>query len=224
VAPGRFSEPQSHVWLRGGPSGSGVRPSSPYACASSGCGLSAAAGWECRYLYDNGLTGPLPTELGTLTALLYLCVRRPHPPRLDAYTVTELWAKRGGVCGRRYLLSNSLTGPLPTELGNLDALIHLCVPALTHRARPRAPSPGCGLSVVVAVGCRDLSDNDLMGTLPTELGTLTALTYLCVRISNPPRLDVTALWAEVVVVWVAGIYTATLSRGRCPPSWGPWTR
>jgi hypothetical protein len=31
----------------------------------------------CRSLNANGLTGPLPTELGTLDALTYLCVRRP---------------------------------------------------------------------------------------------------------------------------------------------------
>ena len=87
-----------------------------------------------RYTWDNSFTGTLPTELGMLNAALTaMCVHRPHPPRLDAYTVTELWAKRGGVCGRRYLLSNSLTGPLPTELGTLTALTYLCV------SRPHPP-------------------------------------------------------------------------------------
>jgi hypothetical protein len=38
----------------------------------------------------------LPTELGTLTALTKLCVRHPHPPRLDACAVTGLWTERGG--------------------------------------------------------------------------------------------------------------------------------
>ena len=54
-------------------------------------------GWGSRRLYSNGLTGTLPTELGTLTALTYLCVHRPHPPCLDACAVTGLWAERGGV-------------------------------------------------------------------------------------------------------------------------------
>jgi hypothetical protein len=31
----------------------------------------------------NSLTGTLPTELGNLDALGILCVRCPHPPRLD---------------------------------------------------------------------------------------------------------------------------------------------
>jgi hypothetical protein len=55
--------------------------------------------WGCRGLSYNSFTGPLPTELGTLTALNGLCVRRPHPPRLDACAVTGLWAERGGDVG-----------------------------------------------------------------------------------------------------------------------------
>jgi hypothetical protein len=43
--------------------------------------------WGCRYLDGNSLTGPLPTELGTMDALYYLCVHHPHPPRLDACAV-----------------------------------------------------------------------------------------------------------------------------------------
>ena len=45
----------------------------------------------CRELYYYyGFTGTLPTELGTLTALTYLCVSRPHPPCLDVCAVTRL--------------------------------------------------------------------------------------------------------------------------------------
>jgi hypothetical protein len=43
----------------------------------------------CRSLDDNRLTGPLPTELGTMDAVTHLCVRRPHPPRLDACAVIQ---------------------------------------------------------------------------------------------------------------------------------------
>ena len=84
--------------------------------------------WVCRELYLNTLTGPLPTELGTMDALTYLCVRHPHPPRLDVCVVTGLWAEYGvdvGMC--RWLPNNSFTGPLPTELGTMDALRQLCV-------------------------------------------------------------------------------------------------
>ena len=87
-----------------------------------------AVAWGCRGLYTNDLTGPLPTELATLTALTRLCVRCPHPPRLDACAVTGLWAEYGGDVGVcRWLSQNRFTGPLPTELGAMDALINLCV-------------------------------------------------------------------------------------------------
>jgi hypothetical protein len=63
---------------------------------SPGCGLSVAVGWVRRSLSYNGFTGPLPTELGTLTALTELCVHRPHPPRPVACAVTGLRTERGG--------------------------------------------------------------------------------------------------------------------------------
>jgi hypothetical protein len=47
--------------------------------------------WACRYLFNNGFTYLLPTELGTMDTLFELCVRRPHSLRLDACTVTGLW-------------------------------------------------------------------------------------------------------------------------------------
>ena len=50
----------------------------------------------CRDLGVCNLAGTLPTELGNLVALRYLCVRRPHPPRLHACVVTGLLAECGG--------------------------------------------------------------------------------------------------------------------------------
>jgi hypothetical protein len=50
-----------------------------------------------RYLNSNELTGTLPSELGTMDALVFLCVRHPRPPRLNACVVTGLRAERGGV-------------------------------------------------------------------------------------------------------------------------------
>jgi hypothetical protein len=64
------------------------------ACAVTGLWAEYGGGvGECRYLYQNSFTGTLPTELGTMDALAILCVRRPHPPRLDACAVTGLWAE-----------------------------------------------------------------------------------------------------------------------------------
>jgi hypothetical protein len=83
-----------------------------------------------RYLFGNRLTGTLPTELGTMDALTYLCVRRPHASifvRRHHRAVGQV-----AVWGCRNLNDNRITGPLPTELGTMDALRRLCV----HRPHP----------------------------------------------------------------------------------------
>ena len=55
---------------------------------------------ECRDLSSSiGLTGTLPTELGLLTTLTLLCVRRPHPPCLDEGTHRELQLENAGGDG-----------------------------------------------------------------------------------------------------------------------------
>jgi hypothetical protein len=166
-------------------------------------GLCAERGGDvwCRSLSSNDLTGTMPTELGTLVALTELCVRCPHPSRLDACAVTGMWAECGVVLGRgcRWLRTNRFAGTLPTELGTLDTLESLCV----HRPQPPRPDV-CSVTGLWAerggdVWCRSLSSNDLTGTLPTELGTMDALYYLCVPRPHPPRLDAcaaTGLWAE----------------------------
>jgi Fe-S-cluster-containing dehydrogenase component len=121
-----------------------------------------------------------------MDALIQLCVHRPHTPRLDVCAVTGLWAEWGGVVGCRYLDNNVITGTLPTELGTMDALNRLCV----HR--PHTPRLDvCAVTGLWAewggvVGCRDLSSNIFTGTLPTELGTMDALTRLCVHRPHPP--------------------------------------
>jgi hypothetical protein len=108
-----------------------------------------------------------------MTAVGYLCVRRPHPSHLDACAVTGWWAERGG-----------------------------------------------------GVWCRGLYNNRLTGTVPTELGTMDALTMLCVRRPHSSRLDacaVTGLGLSVAGVWDTGSFSKTVSWGRCRQSWATWT-
>jgi hypothetical protein len=88
------------VWLRGGLIGSGVHPLVPV-CAVTGLWAECGGDVGCRWLHNNDLTGTLPTELGTMDALTSLCVRCPHPPRLDACAVTGLWAEHGGGVGEQ---------------------------------------------------------------------------------------------------------------------------
>ena len=63
-------------------------------------------------LCDNGLAGPLPTDMQQLSAL----------QRLD-------------------LSHNALTGPIPAELGQLGALTVLALEALDERERALRPGP-----------------------------------------------------------------------------------
>ena len=47
------------------------------------CGAEyGGGGGERRFLYNNGLTGPLPVELGNLVNLAQMCVRPAPPPHL----------------------------------------------------------------------------------------------------------------------------------------------
>jgi hypothetical protein len=48
------------------------------------CGTEYGGGGgdERRFLNNNGLTGPLPVELGNLSSLRELCVRPTPPPHL----------------------------------------------------------------------------------------------------------------------------------------------
>jgi hypothetical protein len=146
----------------------------------------------CRYLLNNDFTGPLPTELGTLDALTELCVRRPHPSRADTVLSPGCGLSAAAAWGCRRFDRNGLTGPLPTQLGTLTAVIWLCVRRPHHRAWTCAPSPGCGLSAAVVWGSRHLYSNSFTGPLPTELGAMDALINLCVHRPHPPCLDACA--------------------------------
>ncbi|KAK3242273.1 hypothetical protein CYMTET_48030 [Cymbomonas tetramitiformis] len=112
-----------------------------------------------RSLDTNMLTGTLPTELGELTLMSWLQKRVWADggwPHHGAGRQWE-WAGAGGVSGLvpagdgQKLYDNSLTGTLPTELGELTLMTYLW-----------------------------LQSNSLTGTLPTELGELTLIKQLSV--------------------------------------------
>jgi Leucine-rich repeat (LRR) protein len=119
-------------------------------------------------LSENGLAGPLPSDMQQLSAL----------QRLD-------------------LSHNALTGPIPAELGQLGALTGLdladnqlsCpVPAALGQLRAltklfldgnqlSGPIPA-ELGQLAALEFLNLSVNQLSGAIPAELGQLAALQYL----------------------------------------------
>ena len=110
-------------------------------------------------LLGNNLAGPLPPEIGALTALKYLILQDneipgPLPPELGQLVALVDLDLEGNI----------LTGPIPPELGQLTNLEYLnfqTVDAWTQE-----------------------SWNELSGSIPPELGSLTNLKELLLD-SNP---------------------------------------
>ena len=127
----------------------------------------AACARAGRSLYGQGLSGPIPTELGTVSSLTYLFVaprRRPAAP-LPQHLGSRLastrscppfsTSARAPLCDsrplpprrvtparerRRALYGNALDGAIPTELGELAALTALyATPHPLHRVSGAAP-------------------------------------------------------------------------------------
>lgn len=80
-------------------------------------------------------------------------------------------------CFCRHLYLNQLTETIPSELGQLTLLRELYVQPLILRSSFASDILWCFL-VAWCVG-RRLYNNQLVGTMPTELGHLTALNSLC---------------------------------------------
>ena len=143
-------------------------------------------------LNDNGLTGPIPPELGDLTSLTFLNLgfnglTGPIPPELgDLTSLTFLNLGFNGLTGpipselgnltrlkQLFLYWNDLTGPIPPELSNLTSLrgLELHSNGLTGPIPPE-------LGNLTNLTKLNLSSNDLTGPIPPELGELTRLREL----------------------------------------------
>lgn len=104
------------------------------------------------------LYGAVPAELGSLTALVHLCVAAPT---LGPFT--ECPDSR-----RSKLTQNALSGSIPASLSALSSLESLCVLA-----------SDCPSILLKQQACRNVEFNTLSGPLPAALGSLHRLTYLC---------------------------------------------
>ena len=143
-------------------------------------------------LRNNGLTGPIPPELGHLSALRDLILtnndlRGPIPPELGNLpnlTSFILWnANLSGTIPPELgnltelsvltLARSGLTGPIPAELGNLANLTRL---ALDDNALEGPIPPELGN--LGALEDLSLALNDLTGPIPPELGSLPSLRQL----------------------------------------------
>ena len=117
---------------------------------------------------SNDLTGPIPPELGNLSALESLSLwsndlTGPIPPELGNLAALK-WLHLGG---------NALTGPIPRSWGNLSALELLAL----HNNGLTGPIPP-DLGNLAALEHLYLGFNDLTGAIPPDLGNLAALESL----------------------------------------------
>ena len=133
-------------------------------------GLDLAGEWdsEAYQPIPHGLVGPIPAELGVLSALkrLELALNQlsgPIPPELgNLSALEELW-----------IYENELSGPIPPELRSLANLEWLTL----SNNRLSGPIPP-ELGNLSALEILNLGDNELTGSIPPELGSLTRLRTL----------------------------------------------
>ena len=173
---------------------------------------------EAQVYIPHGLTGPIPTELGSLANLTWLGLSRnalsgPIPPELGSLadlTGLSLWGNQlsgpippelGNLANLTWLNLefNELTGPIPPELGNLANLTSLRL----GRNGLSGPIP-TELGNLANLTSLRLDGNSLSGPIPTELSSLAGLTRLILgsnRLTGPipPELgNLANLWSLVL--------------------------
>ena len=136
-----------------------------HSCSS----LFASCGSFRSNLGANNLTGTIPSGLGGVTALSYLCVpaTRSFPNLLTFASLAPVtWATTSSRASSRTSAKSATSftcACMPFRIGGLAA----CVPpkSLSHDLLARS----------------DLGTNDLGGTLPDMFDELYDLQYMCVR-------------------------------------------
>ena len=126
---------------------------------------------ERLHLYQNALSGPIPPELGNLANLERLTLfdnrlSGPIPPELGNLTALE----------QLHLGGNELSGSIPPELGNLTRLDQLDLGY--NRLTDTIPS---ALGSLVRLRDLKLQANQLTGPIPPQLASLTRLYWLYLR-------------------------------------------
>ena len=119
-------------------------------------------------LGDSGLTGTIPSELGSLSNLTGL---RLYENELTGTIPAEL-GDLASLTGMR-LGGNQLNGPIPPQLGDLANLTGLSL--TRNQLSGKIPTELGGLANLTVMS---LSANRLSGEIPTELGGLSNLTRL----------------------------------------------
>ena len=134
-------------------------------------------------LHDNGLAGPIPSDLGSLTNVRWLL--------LSSNALTGAIPGELGSLGNLESLSlwgNELTGSIPAALGNLTGLEWLALSS--NELTGRIPAE---LGRLANLEYLSLGWNELTGAIPAALGNLTDLEVL--RLSSN-ELTGSTIWLE----------------------------
>ena len=134
-------------------------------------------------LYDNGLSGEIPSELVDLENLEWLDLS-------DNELTGEIPPELGNLASLTWLglSENDLSGRIPSELDGLTGLVSLYLSS--NKLSGEIPAELGGLASLMWL---HLDSNDISGEIPPELGNLTELTYLELHENNltgriPPEL------------------------------------
>lgn len=119
-------------------------------------------------LRDNDLRGPIPPEIGNLTALTFLELSGND---LDGSIPSEI----GNLAALEWLDlgDNDLSGAIPAEIGNL-AMLRILVLEDNELSGSIPPEIG----KLVALTTLNLAYSGLGGPIPSEIGKLASLRYL----------------------------------------------
>ena len=125
-------------------------------------------------LRDNGLTGSIPPEIGSIERLVVLSLQDNHltgsiPPELGKLALLE-YLDVGG---------NGLTGSIPPEIGNLRRLISLSLTG--NQLTGTIPAE---LAKAAQLEVLEVADNALIGSIPPELGSLSLLRRLTLGVND----------------------------------------
>jgi hypothetical protein len=151
-------------------------------------GVTCSAGRVTKLnLFENKLSGPIPTQIGNLTALTSLRLGRNQ---LKGSIPTQI----GNLTNLQdlYLPGNQLSGGIPVALGNLTRLtnLHLGLNQLTGTVPSQISSNLTDLQFL------NLFDNQLSGQIPTHLANLDTLIGLYLgenNLTGPIPVELTGL-------------------------------
>ena len=119
-------------------------------------------------LWDNHLSGSIPAEIGSLSALTRLSLQYNHLSGSIPATIGNL-----NTLKTLTLNNNRLSGIIPTAIGNLTALNWLQLQG--NQLSGVIPS---SIGNLTGLTWLQLSDNQLSGSVPQEIGQLSQLTFL----------------------------------------------